>query len=145
MSGSRILPRPKTELERTHARRKKGTGSSAGIELGSPRHSKIAIPDPLPLDDKRWLNQNTKDLAKALLSLNTEEEMQFFLRDLLTSAEIKEFGIRWKAARMLASGESYTKIGFATYLSSRTIARIRRWIAEGMGGYQLALRRLTQK
>src|SRR3989344_3691547 len=128
MSGARILPRPKTELQRVQERRKKGLNSANTLKItGSVRNGPYVAP-PLPVNDKKWLSQNTKDLTKALLSINTEEEMQHFLRDLMTPAEIAEFGNRWKAARMLASGHSYTKIGFETYLSSRTISRIKRWL-----------------
>lgn len=141
--GFRVLPYSKTESDRVAERRKRGTGSLGGI-AGPMRRSRLLIPEPLPLNDKRWLNENTKNLCKALLTINTEDEMQNFLRDLMTKKELIEFGNRWRAVRMLASGESYTKIGFETYLSSRTIARIKRWLTEGTGGYELVLRRIKK-
>ena len=46
------------------------------------------------------MNVNYKSLYKAFLLLKSEDECKRFLRDLLTSAEIKEFANRWKVARM---------------------------------------------
>ena len=102
-------------------------------------------PDALPVSDKRWLDKNTKDLIKALLLVNTAEEMAYFLRDLMTPAELREFGNRWKAARMLAEGKSYNRVIDETNLSSRTVRRIKRWLTEGMGGYELVIRRLNKE
>lgn len=91
---------------------------------------------------KKWNNQKTKDLIKAVLALKNQKEAGMFLRDLLTEKEIIEFGNRWKAARMLDQKISYFDIRKETGLSERTIARISRWLKDGMGGYKLVLNRL---
>lgn len=88
-----------------------------------------------------WDNQNTNELITALLALKTAPQARAFLRDLMTEAELIEFGNRWKAARMLAAGKIYTDINKTTGLSSRTIARISKWLNDGMGGYQAMLPR----
>jgi len=90
----------------------------------------------------RWLNNNSKDLFKALLSLKNEQEVKSFLRDLLTEQEIIEFGKRWKAARELNNNTPYSKIQKDTGLSSTTVARISKFLKKGMGGYKLAISRL---
>ena len=87
-------------------------------------------------------SKDTKALYKAILSLKTEEECKKFLRDLLTEKEIKEFTNRWKVARMLDKKVSYEKIAKETGMSSTTIARIQKWLTNGMGGYRLILKRL---
>lgn len=88
-------------------------------------------------------NEDTKALYKAILSLKTEGECKKFLRDLLTEKEIKEFTNRWKVARMLEKKVSYEKIEKETGMSSTTIARIQKWLTNGMGGYRLMLKRLS--
>lgn len=91
----------------------------------------------------KWDNSTTKDLFKTILGLGNLTEAKKFFRDLLTEAEIIEFGKRWQAAKMLNRDISYSKIKKATGLSSRTIARVAKWLDKGMGGYRLALKRLT--
>ena len=91
---------------------------------------------------EKWNNKKTKDLIKVLLALESEKETKNFLRDLMTEAEILEFGNRWKAAQMLAEGIVYPKIQKETGLSSRTIARISKWLKNGKGGYKLAINKL---
>jgi TrpR-related protein YerC/YecD len=83
-----------------------------------------------------WDNKNTQELIAAMLSLQTATQAKRFLRDLMTEAELIEFGNRWRAAQMLAKGDIYTEISRETGLSSRTIARISKWLQSGMGGYQ---------
>jgi TrpR-related protein YerC/YecD len=92
-----------------------------------------------------WNNQNTDNLIKAILSLEDAEEAKNFLRDLLTEKELIEFGNRWKAAHMLNQQIPYSQIEKETGLSSTTVARIAKWLNNGMGGYQLILKRLAAK
>lgn len=89
-----------------------------------------------------WENSNTDDLLEAILLLKNRPEAKRFFRDLLTEDEIIEFGRRWKVARMLDRKVSYSAIEKTTGLSSKTIARISRWLERGMGGYKLVLARL---
>jgi TrpR-related protein YerC/YecD len=81
------------------------------------------------------------DLYNAILQLNSLDECRRFFRDLLTEYEIKEFVERWKAAKMLADGIPYTQIEAETGLSTRTIARVGRWLKKGKGGYSMMLKR----
>lgn len=90
-------------------------------------------------------NKDTKALLQAILSLKDEKESKKFFRDLLTEAEIKEFANRWKVARMLNQKIQYKDIEKATGMSSTTIARIQKWLTDGMGGYRLMLDRVKIK
>jgi len=81
------------------------------------------------------------DLYKAILQLDSLDECRRFFRDLLTEYEIKEFVERWKAAKMLADGIPYTQIEAETGLSTRTIARVGRWLKKGKGGYSLLMKK----
>lgn len=88
-------------------------------------------------------SKKTEDLLKAVLVLENLSEAKRFFRDLLTEKEIIEFGNRWKAAKMLNERIIYTEIAKETGLSSRTIARISKWLKDGQGGYRLMLKRLN--
>jgi TrpR-related protein YerC/YecD len=84
------------------------------------------------------------DLYTAILQLESLDECRRFFGDLLTEYEVKEFVKRWKAARMLAEGIPYTQIEEETGLSTRTIARVGRWLKKGKGGYAMMLKRTTK-
>ncbi|MCI0707575.1 MAG: YerC/YecD family TrpR-related protein [Ignavibacteriae bacterium] len=90
---------------------------------------------------KRPSTYDINHLFSAVLQLRTTEECQKFFRDLLTETEIREMVERWKTARMLAEGVPYTVIERETGLSSRTIARVHKWLKRGKGGYAMMLRR----
>ena len=81
-------------------------------------------------------------LYGAVLRLKSLDECKRFFRDLLTETEIHEFAQRWKAAQMLEARIPYKTIERETGLSSRTIARVHRWMKHGRGGYGLMLRRV---
>ncbi|HVZ58444.1 MAG TPA: YerC/YecD family TrpR-related protein [Patescibacteria group bacterium] len=86
--------------------------------------------------------KSEKELFQTISSIETEDECRFFLRDLLTEAEIKEFANRWKVARMLNQKIAYKQIERETGMSSTTIARIQKWLTNGMNGYQTMINKL---
>ena len=91
---------------------------------------------------KRVRQSDIDDLYNAIGRLESLDECRRFFRDLLTETEIREFAERWKVARMLWQGIPYTSIEQDTGLSSRTIARVHKWLKQGRGGYLMMLRRL---
>ena len=56
------------------------------------------------------------ELLRALLSLQTVEDAQNFLRDLMTEDEIHMVIDRWRVARLLHQGRSYRDIEASTGL-----------------------------
>lgn len=88
---------------------------------------------------KSWDSLEVADLFQAVLQLETVQEAKQFFRDLMTEQELIEFGKRWKVARMLSDGVSYNKIIKKTGMSSTTVARIAKWLNNGMSGYKLML------
>jgi len=86
-------------------------------------------------------SQETLNLYKTILSLRTLAEAKIFFRDLLTESEIREFSIRFKAAQMLSENIPYVEIQKQTGLSSTTVARISKWLTNGMNGYQKMIAR----
>lgn len=91
---------------------------------------------------KRIKQRDVDDLYVAIMRLESLVECQRFFRDLLTETEIREFAERWKVARLLSQGMPYTAIQEETGLSSRTIARVHKWLKLGKGGYAMMLKRL---
>lgn len=89
----------------------------------------------------KWDTDDTTALARAFLSMRDSGEMKAFMRDLLTESEIIEFAKRFYAARSIAGSTHYAAIEEATGLSSRTIARVKKWYKHGTGGYKLAIKR----
>ncbi|MCF7812502.1 TrpR, YerC/YecD [Candidatus Gracilibacteria bacterium] len=83
----------------------------------------------------------SKDLFRAILSLQNEDEARRFLRDLLTEGEIEEFSRRWQVAQMLEKKMPYTQIEKKTGMSSRTIARVSQFLNGVFGGYKIVLKR----
>lgn len=90
---------------------------------------------------EKWLNKDSEELFRVIVSLKNLDEAKRFLRDLLTEKEIIEFSQRWKVVNMLNQNVSYVKIKAETGMSSTTIARIADWLKNGTGGYRLMLNR----
>jgi len=81
-----------------------------------------------------------QQLAEALLTLKTETYALNFLRDLLTPAELEEFGRRFEIARLLhSSSMSYLEIAKKMKTSTTTVTRVALWLNNGCGGYKKVL------
>lgn len=92
----------------------------------------------------RTPNQAEVDgLAQVLSSLKERSQLDAFLRDLMTDTELAEISERWRVARLLDAGRSYSQIIDETGLSSTTIARVAGGLKNGAGGYRMALRNLS--
>ena len=83
-------------------------------------------------------------LYDALLSLKTRDEVDAFLADLCTPAEVRAFAERWEVARLLdAGGKSYREIAAEAQASPTTVVRVARFLKEmPHQGYRLVLDRL---
>lgn len=92
---------------------------------------------------KKIDQKKIEELLTAILLVQNPDEAQRFFRDLLTEGELVEFSNRWKTARMLDEKNSYIEIEKETGLSSRTIARVAKWLKRGENGYNLILKRLN--
>lgn len=83
-------------------------------------------------------------LVRALLSLDSAEEVKAFLNDLCTPAEIRAFAERFKVARLLDEGQlSYRDIATRTGASTTTVTRVARFLREmPHQGYRVVLDKL---
>lgn len=81
------------------------------------------------------------DLAAALASLGNASDMERFLVDLCTPAELRALSERWHVARLLDEGsQSYRDINAQTGVSTTTIGRVARFLKdEPHGGYRTVL------
>jgi TrpR-related protein YerC/YecD len=86
-------------------------------------------------------------LYDALLSLKTRTEMDAFLADLCTPAEIRAFAERWAVARLLdEKSKSYREIAQEAGTSPTTVVRVARFLKEmPHQGYRLVLDRTPKK
>ena len=89
-----------------------------------------------------WNKEENQKFIQALLSLRSKDQTKRFLRDLLTEGEIREFANRLKAAEMLYSKIPYKTIEKETGFSSTTVARVSKWLNNGMGGYKSIIKDL---
>ena len=90
----------------------------------------------------KWINDDTRNLFRALLSLENEEDCGLFLEDVCTVKEITDMAQRLKVARLLRAKTSYAAINQETGVSTATISRVSRCLDYGPGGYDLVLGRL---
>ncbi len=81
------------------------------------------------------------ELFEAMLVLETRDEVEQFLRDLCTLAELEAMAHRWSVARLLNKGLPYLAIAAKTHASTTTVTRVAHWLRHGEGGYRLALER----
>ena len=91
---------------------------------------------------------HTKDvdaLFEAILSLETLDECYKFFEDACTIKEILDIAQRLKAAKMLKAGKNYVEVCTETGMSSATISRVSRCLEYGAGGYEIAIKRLSEK
>ncbi|MGI9111602.1 MAG: YerC/YecD family TrpR-related protein [Gaiellaceae bacterium] len=81
------------------------------------------------------------DLAAAIVSLRSTDELKRFLRDLCTLPELEALTHRWQTARLLEEGVPYLEIAGRVPTSTATVTRVAQWLRHGTGGYRIALDR----
>jgi len=81
------------------------------------------------------------DLTRAVLSLETADEVTRFLRDLCTLPELEALAHRWQTVRLLEAKVSYVEIAERVPTSTATVTRVAQWLRHGTGGYRIALDR----
>jgi TrpR-related protein YerC/YecD len=84
-----------------------------------------------------------RNLVSAMLTLRSVDECRAFLRDLCTPAELQAMADRWAVVECLRRGLAYRQIHQQTGVSVTTIGRVARYLAQGNGGYALAVQRIN--
>ena len=88
-----------------------------------------------------WRTHELHDLSEAILGLQSRDEVERFLRDLCTIAELEAMGHRWAVAQLVDRGLPYLEVSQRTGASTTTVTRVAHWLRHGEGGYRLALDR----
>lgn len=89
--------------------------------------------------------QAVADLANALGTLRCAEEIQAFLHDLCTPAELEALSDRWRVVGLLEQEIPYREINARTGVSVTTVGRVARFLDSGSDGYRTALLRLKNQ
>ena len=86
------------------------------------------------------------DLLEAILIIETKDQLNTFLKDLCTPAELRSLEERWKVCQLLAKETlSYREIHAITGASLTTIGRVARFLKEEKyGGYRNILKKLRE-
>ena len=90
------------------------------------------------------LDSELKTLSSAILALDTPEDCEKFLQDLMTAREIASMAQRITVAKLLRDKKTFSEIEEATGMSSATIARINRCLQYGSDGYSIVLDKLEK-
>ena len=96
-------------------------------------------------EPSHWPTAEHEDLFATIASLRGPDEVQQFLRDLCTRAELDAMSHRWQMARLLNEGLPYLEVAKRTHASTTTVTRVAQWLRRGEGGYALALRRRRRR
>jgi TrpR-related protein YerC/YecD len=86
-----------------------------------------------PLSQRFTNGADSSDLCRAMMMLQTSEEMEAFMKELCSVQELKMLSERWSIAKLINMGFSYRIIGQKTGASSATIARLSQSLARGTG------------
>lgn len=81
------------------------------------------------------------ELADAILTMRSRDEVERFLRDLCTLPELEALAHRWRTVQLLDEGVPYVEIAERVPTSTATVTRVAQWLRHGTGGYRTALER----
>jgi TrpR-related protein YerC/YecD len=98
----------------------------------------LAEPDPDAIE-------GIDELAAAIRTLRTGDEVTRFLRDLCTRSELEALAHRWKTAQLVEEGVPYLEIAERVPTSTATVTRVAQWVRHGTGGYRIALERRPRR
>ena len=89
--------------------------------------------------------EKSDGLYRAILTLQSEEEVYDFFQDLCTVTELRAMEQRFEVAVLLKQGMIYNDILERTGASSATISRVNRSLSYGAGGYETVFARMKKR
>ena len=95
--------------------------------------------------NKRNRKPRNEEMYRAILTLETVEELMKFFDDLCTVSELQAMEQRYQVAQYLDAGLIYNDILEKTGASSATISRVNRSLQYGDGGYEIVFGRLKEQ
>lgn len=78
-------------------------------------------------------------LYEIINNLKNVEEIKPFLKDILTSSELRMLKRRWHIASLLFEGNDVRAVAMKSKTSTQTVSRIKKILEEGHGGLKIAL------
>ncbi|NNC77041.1 MAG: hypothetical protein HKN77_03700 [Woeseiaceae bacterium] len=96
-------------------------------------------------DSERRQARAESALFEAVNALRSVDECSDFFRDLCTPAELQALVDRWQVVKHLEADLPYRKIHDLTGVSVTTIGRVARFLSDGYGGYQTAIKRTSSR
>ena len=87
-------------------------------------------------------SEPVRELIRAILTLETEEEVEQYLLDVCTINEIATLAQRQQVAFLMRDKMTYNEIEEKTGASTATISRVKRSLLQGGEGYEAARKRL---
>ncbi|MDA3936483.1 MAG: YerC/YecD family TrpR-related protein [Actinomycetota bacterium] len=90
----------------------------------------------------RLRTPDVDELLRALLALEDADEAYALLQDLCTIREVQDMAQRLAVAKMLSTGEHYSRIQELTGASATTISRVSKALNYGADGYRSVMGRL---
>lgn len=90
------------------------------------------------------MGEETDELYRAILKLESVEECYKFFEDLCTVNEIEAFGQRLSVAKLIDQKATYQNIEKQTGVSAATISKISKSYAYGPSGYKMIIERLKK-
>lgn len=91
----------------------------------------------------RFRNKSIDRLFQTMLNLESIEECYQYFSDICTIKEVQDMAQRLDTAILLSEGYSYQKIAEKVEVSSATIVRVSKCLNYGSGGYNKAIKKLT--
>lgn len=95
--------------------------------------------------NSKFMNEETELLFDAILALESKEDCYRFFEDICTINEMQSIAQRFYIAKMLYEDHTYQEIEEITKASTATISRINKCLKYGADGYQITLKRITDK
>ena len=92
----------------------------------------------------KFNKRTAEQLYRAILSLQTEDEVKRFLDDTFTIQELEAIAQRLDVACRLCEGRNYVEINKETGASTATICRVSKCLNYGEGGYKTVISRLKE-
>lgn len=75
--------------------------------------------------------------------LKSVEEIKAFLKDILSSSELRMIKKRWHIASLLRTGLDIRTVAQETQSSTQTVGKIKRILEEGYGGLKYAIGKMN--
>ncbi len=90
-------------------------------------------------------SESLERLYRAIANIETKDECAAFLEDICTIKELQDLAQRLDTAILLQKGVNYQNISKEVGVSSATISRVNRCLQYGKGGYETAIKKLSEE